>query len=167
MCEFHDCNGNGFGDMWWTDKCTYFSSIDIKLQNECAEKSAIYPMQQCSLLAIMRKLRLPFFVFSQSGCRKFAAVASSYLLALPRMLCMHTLPGTQPSVFSFRGFVETLSVLPSLRKSMLPLLSVRGPFGMYNCLFRGQYGIYLPVNYRRIKSLLFLDGTPFWDFFAT
>ena len=29
MCEFHDCNGNGFGDIWWTDKCTYFSSIDM------------------------------------------------------------------------------------------------------------------------------------------
>ena len=27
MCEFHDCNCNGLGDMWWTDKCTYFSSI--------------------------------------------------------------------------------------------------------------------------------------------
>ena len=31
MCEFHDCNCNGFGDMWWTDKCTYFSSIDGNL----------------------------------------------------------------------------------------------------------------------------------------
>ena len=29
MCAFHDSNCNGFGDMWWTDKCTYFSSIDI------------------------------------------------------------------------------------------------------------------------------------------
>ena len=28
MCEFHDSNCNGFGDIWWTDKCTYFSSID-------------------------------------------------------------------------------------------------------------------------------------------
>ena len=28
MCEFHDCNCNGLGDTWWTDKCTYFSSID-------------------------------------------------------------------------------------------------------------------------------------------
>ena len=28
MCEFHNSNGNGFGDMWWTGKCTYFSSID-------------------------------------------------------------------------------------------------------------------------------------------
>ena len=28
MCEFHDSNSNGLGDMWWTDKCTYFSSID-------------------------------------------------------------------------------------------------------------------------------------------
>ena len=26
MCEFHDSNCNGFGDMWWTDKCIYFSS---------------------------------------------------------------------------------------------------------------------------------------------
>ena len=30
----------------------------------------------------------------------------------------------------------------------------------------GRYSIYLPVHYRRIKSLLFWDGTPFWDFFA-
>ena len=30
MCEFHDANCNGFGDMWWTDKCTYFSSIDYE-----------------------------------------------------------------------------------------------------------------------------------------
>ena len=29
MCEFHDCNCNGLGDIWWTDKCMYFSSIDI------------------------------------------------------------------------------------------------------------------------------------------
>ena len=28
MCEFHDSNGNGFGDIWWTDKLIYFSSID-------------------------------------------------------------------------------------------------------------------------------------------
>ena len=29
MCEFQESTCNGFGDMWWTDKCTYFSSIDI------------------------------------------------------------------------------------------------------------------------------------------
>ena len=29
MCEFHDANCNGLGDMWWTDKCMYFSSIDL------------------------------------------------------------------------------------------------------------------------------------------
>ena len=28
MCEFHDCNGNGLGDIWWTDKLIYFSSVD-------------------------------------------------------------------------------------------------------------------------------------------
>ena len=33
MCEFHDSNCNGFGDMWWTDKCTYLSSIDVGCPN--------------------------------------------------------------------------------------------------------------------------------------
>ena len=32
MCEFQDSNGNGFGDIWWTDKLIYFSSrpIDVR-----------------------------------------------------------------------------------------------------------------------------------------
>ena len=35
MCEFHDSNGNGFGDIWWTDKLFYFSlSIDGKVKGE-------------------------------------------------------------------------------------------------------------------------------------
>ena len=29
MCEFHDSDGNGLGDIWWTDKLIYFSIIDI------------------------------------------------------------------------------------------------------------------------------------------
>ena len=28
MCEFQESNCNGFGDMWWTDKGTYFCSIE-------------------------------------------------------------------------------------------------------------------------------------------
>ena len=28
MCEFHESTFNGFGDIWWTDKPIYFSSID-------------------------------------------------------------------------------------------------------------------------------------------
>ena len=28
MCEFHFPNGNGLGDIWWTDKLIYFSIID-------------------------------------------------------------------------------------------------------------------------------------------
>ena len=28
MCEFRDSNDNGFGDIRWTDKLIYFSSID-------------------------------------------------------------------------------------------------------------------------------------------
>ena len=27
MCDCHD--SNGLGDIWWTDKLSYFSSIDI------------------------------------------------------------------------------------------------------------------------------------------
>ena len=29
MCEFHNSNGNDFGDILWTDKLFYFSSIDV------------------------------------------------------------------------------------------------------------------------------------------
>ena len=29
MCEFYGSNGNGFGDIWWTDNPIYFSSIDV------------------------------------------------------------------------------------------------------------------------------------------
>ena len=28
MCEFHGSNGNGLGNIWWTDKLIYFSIID-------------------------------------------------------------------------------------------------------------------------------------------
>ena len=28
VCEFHGSNGNGFGDIWWTDNPIYFISID-------------------------------------------------------------------------------------------------------------------------------------------
>ena len=28
VCEFHGSNGNGFGDIWWTDNPIYFSGID-------------------------------------------------------------------------------------------------------------------------------------------
>ena len=42
MCEFHDCNCNGLGDIWWTDKCMYFSSIDgyFTIQCRAAQYSA-------------------------------------------------------------------------------------------------------------------------------
>ena len=41
MCEFHGSNGNGFGDIWWTDNPIYFSSIDIgqKLSNDIPTNS--------------------------------------------------------------------------------------------------------------------------------
>ena len=43
MCEFHDSNGNGFGDIWWTDKLNYFSSIEgIYIQMVEKLRKAIY-----------------------------------------------------------------------------------------------------------------------------
>ena len=39
MCEFHDANCNGLGDIWWTDKCMYFSSIDCLCDKEGYEKA--------------------------------------------------------------------------------------------------------------------------------
>ena len=36
MCEFHDSNGTGFGDIWWTDKLIYFSSISNKITMEAS-----------------------------------------------------------------------------------------------------------------------------------
>ena len=38
MCEFHDSNGNGFGDIWWTDKS--FSSR-VYIDNAKTEASHI------------------------------------------------------------------------------------------------------------------------------
>ena len=37
MCEFHDSNGNGLGDMWWTDTYIYFSII-----------ARLYLLQKCN-----------------------------------------------------------------------------------------------------------------------
>ena len=34
MCEFRDSNGNGLGDIWWTDKLIYFSIIDVKIASK-------------------------------------------------------------------------------------------------------------------------------------
>ena len=44
MCEFHDSNGNGFRDMWWTDKCIYFSSRPYRLylSVECVYEDVMY-----------------------------------------------------------------------------------------------------------------------------
>ena len=45
MREFHGSNGNGFGDIWWTDKFFYFSNcIDFacfaRLEFSCAYTNA-------------------------------------------------------------------------------------------------------------------------------
>ena len=34
MWEFRDSNGNGFGDIWWTDKLINFSRLDSMFKNQ-------------------------------------------------------------------------------------------------------------------------------------
>ena len=45
MCEFHGSNGNGFGDIWWTDKL--LSSLALQgsgsqMANNCNLIKSIY-----------------------------------------------------------------------------------------------------------------------------
>ena len=55
MCEFHDANCNGLGDIWWTDKCMYFSSrpsIDCNSAHSptsTENKHGAFPVGPCNL----------------------------------------------------------------------------------------------------------------------
>ena len=54
MCEFHGSNGNGFGDIWWTDNPVYFSSIDICLRTQKATGGGyVYVVSVCVVLRLM------------------------------------------------------------------------------------------------------------------
>ena len=54
MCEFYGCNGNGFGDIWWTDNPIYFSSIDMPY--ECNANEDIYLEKLGKLHTILDEL---------------------------------------------------------------------------------------------------------------
>ena len=45
MCEFRGSNGNGFGDIWWTDKLFYFSSTSM-LTKEVIFR-VYFPVDEC------------------------------------------------------------------------------------------------------------------------
>ena len=45
MCEFHDSNSNGFGDIWWTDKLIYFSSVESGA-TDCVHASSVKPVKK-------------------------------------------------------------------------------------------------------------------------
>ena len=59
MCEFHGSNCNGLGDIWWTDKCIYFSSID-KIYPYCVDCPYLRSRQWINVLK--QCLKLPFAV---------------------------------------------------------------------------------------------------------
>ena len=72
MCEFHESNGNGFRDMWWTDKCTYFSSIGIHIEGKIRPRMFTTPDLQInhnkhSILDILH-LTFSFNLFLVLGC---------------------------------------------------------------------------------------------------
>ena len=46
VCEFYGSNGNGFGNIWWTDNPIYFSSIDY--QWECKRRLTWSPKRMDS-----------------------------------------------------------------------------------------------------------------------
>ena len=54
MCEFHGSNCNGLGDSWWTDKCTYFSSIDSGFRTRLLvlEQHALYTSGSITIAAL-------------------------------------------------------------------------------------------------------------------
>ena len=51
VCEFHGSNGNGFGDIWWTDNPIYFSSIDYCVFYTYAHMFSCTPAQQNEYVA--------------------------------------------------------------------------------------------------------------------
>ena len=60
MCEFHNSKSNGLGDIWWTDKCSYFSSIDdflFGMLNGLMQFGR--PELQCTLLKKIIRLHWP------------------------------------------------------------------------------------------------------------
>ena len=59
MCEFYGSNGNGFGDIWWTDNPIYFSSIDIGLYhiNSVSPILHVYCFAQFMYIIICNRTR--------------------------------------------------------------------------------------------------------------
>ena len=58
MCEFHDCNCNGLGDIWWTDKCMYFSSIDVSELPHQSVQIQSYAEARCSKSYFLIEMRI-------------------------------------------------------------------------------------------------------------
>ena len=71
MCEFHDSNCNGFGDMWWTDKCIYFSSSIDCYKERKAEKKAVGTTKALAQNELYEELETP------EGERKIFRIAKA------------------------------------------------------------------------------------------
>ena len=96
MCKLYGSNGNGFGDIWWTDNPTYFSSIDrsqyVSRNDKMSERMKItcgvpqgsilshalfilYINDMCNVSSLMKSIVFADdtnFFTQEITCRKFA-----------------------------------------------------------------------------------------------
>ena len=61
MCEFHGSNGNGFGDIWWTDNPIYFSLTLMAVASSGKYQRSLYlslhaiPLHHFTIIKIILK----------------------------------------------------------------------------------------------------------------
>ena len=73
MCEFQESNCKGFGDMWWTDKCTYFSSIESGFDRRHVAEAAL------AMREVMAREEEPSFVIKDPRYVKESTNCTSLL----------------------------------------------------------------------------------------
>ena len=97
MCEFQESNCNGFGDIWWTDKCIYFSSIDgAEMETEARHTANAFGSFKC--LVLLRSL-FPYNRFTKIVLTQFTEphnLDGRQLISGEKMWVRNTLDGGKP-----------------------------------------------------------------------
>ena len=89
MCEFHECNCNGLGDIWWTDKCMYFSSID-RLDSSVLPRLFLQGAAPCPFLVTPCHFKKAEMTPCPSDPKKKLNCSHTWLLALFAIFVVHT-----------------------------------------------------------------------------
>ena len=87
MCACHDSNGNGFGDIWWSEKLFYVSSILGGCPFNRPLSGTEYPTRAASPIqnASTPKSSLPFS--KHRSCALLCAVVRCCALLCPVVRC--------------------------------------------------------------------------------